>query len=96
MNLTRVLEEGIENLILNKLFKDEDALGSALAEMLELEFVDLDLQVEMHHIKEFRLDFELNNKKYYLSVCCNVLIDKKLVPYACVVFERIEENGWLI
>ena len=93
MNLARVLEEGIGNLILNKLFKDEDALGSTLAEILELEFVDLDLQVEMHHIKDFHLGFELYNKKYYLSVCCNVLIDKKLVPYACVVFEKIEENG---
>lgn len=96
MNLARVLEEGIGNLILNKLFKDEEKLGSALAEMLELGPVDLDLQVEMHHIKKFCLDFELNNKKYYLSVCCNVLIDKKLVPYACVVFERIEGNGWVI
>ena len=89
MNLARVLEEGLRNLILNKLFKDEEKLGSALAEMLELEFVDLDLLVEMNHIKEFRLDFELNNKKYYLDVCCNVLIDKKLVPNDCVVFERI-------
>ena len=92
MNLARVLEEGLGNLILNKLFKDEDALGSALAQMLELGLIDLDLQVEMHHIKEFRLDFELNNKKYYLSVCCNVLIDKKLMPYACLVFEKIEED----
>lgn len=96
MNLARVLEEGIGNLILNKLFKGEIELGNALAEMLELKFVDLDLQVEMHHIKEFHLDFELNNKKYYLNVCCNVLIDKKLVPYACVVFERIKEDGWFI
>jgi len=96
MNLARVLEEGIGNLILNKLFKDEEKLGDALAEMLELEFVDLDLQVEMNHIKDFHLDFELYNKKYCLSVCCFVLIDKKLVPYACVVSERIEENGWVI
>lgn len=96
MNLARVLEEGIGNLILNKLFKDEDELNSALAQMLELGLIDLDLQVEMNHIKDFHLDFELNNKKYYLSVCCNVLIDKKLVPYACLVFERIEEDGWVI
>ena len=96
MNLSRILEEGLGNLILNKLFKDEDSLGSALTEMLELGLIDLDLRVEMHHIKEFCLDFELNNKKYSLSVCCNVLIDKKLVPYACVVFERIKEDLWVI
>ena len=96
MNLARVLEEGIGNLILNKLFKGEIELGNALAQMLELEFVDLDLQVEKNHIKEFHLDFELYNKKYYLVVCCNVLIDKKLVPYTCLVFERIKEDGWAI
>lgn len=96
MNLARVLEEGLGNLILEKLFKDEDELGSALAQPLELGLVDLDLQIEKNHIKEFCLDFELNNKKYYLSVCCNVLIDKMLVPYACVVFEKIEEDGWVI
>lgn len=94
MNLARVLEEGIGNLILNKLFKGEIELGNALAEMLELEFVDLDLQVEKNHIKEFHLNFELNNKKYYLVVCCNVLIDKKLVPYAFLVFERDGKDGW--
>ena len=96
MNLARVLEEGLGNLILEKLFTDEDELGNALAQMLELEFADLDLQVERHHIKEFHLDFELYNKKYYLVVCCNVLIDKKLVPYTCLVFERIEKGGWVI
>jgi hypothetical protein len=94
MNLARVLEEGIGNLILNKLFTGEIGLGDALAQMLELEFVDLDLQVEKNHIKEFRLDFELNNKKYYLCVCCNVLIDKKLVPYAFLVFEKSEKEVW--
>lgn len=96
MNLARVLEEGLGNLILNKLFKDENELGSALAQTLELGLIDLDLQVEMNHIKDFNLDFELNNKKYYLSVCCNVLIDKKLVPYACVVLEKIVEDGIVI
>ena len=96
MNLAKVLEEGLGNIILNKLFENEYELNSALDQMLELGLIDLDLQVEMNHIKDFRLDFELNNKKYYLSVCCNVLIDKKLVPYACVVFEKIEEDGWII
>lgn len=94
MNLARVLEEGIGKLILNKLFKGEIELGNALEQMLELKFADLDLQVEKNHIKEFHLNFELNNKKYYLIVCCNVLIDKKLVPYTCLVFEKNEKDGW--
>lgn len=92
MNLARVLEEGMGNLILNKLFKDEDELNSALAEMLELGLIDLDLQVEMCRIKKFSLDFELNNKKYYLSVCCQVLMDKQLIPYACVVLEKFKNE----
>lgn len=92
MNLARVLEEGIGNFILNKLFKNEYELDSRLCEMLELGLIDLELEVEAHHIREYSMGFELNDKKYRLSVCCNVLIDESLVPYACLVFENNTEE----
>ena len=91
MNLARVLEEGIASLILGKLFKNEIELEDHLCGMLELGFVELELQTKVHHIEEYGMTFELNNKKYGMSVCCNVLIDKKLIPYACIVFEKNDE-----
>lgn len=92
MSLARVLEAGIGELILNKLFRDEEHLNDFLETALELKpgVGDLDLINKTQRIKEFNFEFYLKDKKYELNIHCFKLADEELVPYACLVFERGE------
>ena len=97
MNLARVLEEGIGNLILNKFYTSDDELCDKLLALLDLEDGDLDLIGDNKKgIKEFNFVFRLDDKKYNLYICCYILVDKTLVPYACVVSEKNDELEWAI
>lgn len=96
MNLARVLEEGIGNLILNKLFKDEEQLNDFLEMAIEIKpgCGELELIEKSKRIKEFKWEFYLNHKKYDLHIFCFVLADNEFVPYNCLVFEKTEGAEW--
>jgi hypothetical protein len=77
MNLARVLEKGIGNLILNNLFKDEEQLTDFLEMALEIKpgFGDLDLINKTKRTKEFDFKFYLkDNKSSYINDTTKIFI----------------------
>ena len=89
-NIARVIEEGIGNLIINKVYNNSEHIAEKIMDLLELDTIDImekEFNYPKPHIKEFKIYFYVNSQIYRLYVTCYQLIDKSLVVYNCLVFK---------
>lgn len=86
----RVLEEGLSNLICNKIYSNSEHIAKEVMDMLDLETVDIQEEKFTYpkpQFKEFKIYFYIGTQIYRLYIYCFVLIDKSLFPYKCLVFK---------